>query len=159
MTSSKREFDDTIAELHLKYDELLIQPSAKISEISQSTTGSGIYLFTDPNDNDSYVYVGRASSFGKRLKNHIRNNHNQASFAFKVARKKTGIQPTYQKKGSRQDLLDNNPKFRREFEDAIKWIKTLDVRRIEEPDPIRQALLEILVAVRTGATYNDFHTS
>jgi hypothetical protein len=34
----------------------------------------------------------------------------------------------------------------------------MSVRYVDEPDPISQALLEIYVAVTTGARYNDFDT-
>jgi hypothetical protein len=34
----------------------------------------------------------------------------------------------------------------------------MHVQYVHEPDPLRQALLEIYVAVVTGAKYNDFDT-
>lgn len=157
--NAKQGFDDTIVSLHVKFDDLLCTPKRNLMDIPRSTAGSGVYLLSDANDNGKIVYVGRTKNLGRRLKNHVASSHNQASFAFKVARQVTGLKPTYKKRGSRQDLLENHAGFRAAFEEAIKWIRTLDVRFVEEPDPIRQALLEILTASRTQATYNEFHTS
>ncbi len=34
----------------------------------------------------------------------------------------------------------------------------MDVRAVEEPDPARQTVLEVYVAVELGTPYNDWHT-
>src|SRR5712671_1660519 len=63
----------------------------------------------------------------------------------------------YSVKGSRRALsLDAS------FADAFTLCKTqvrnMDLRFVEETDPLRQALLEIYVAVVLGTRYNDFDT-
>ena len=37
-------------------------------------------------------------------------------------------------------------------------LRKMDVRFVGESDPVKQALLEIYVAVVSGAKYNDFDT-
>jgi hypothetical protein len=44
------------------------------------------------------------------------------------------------------------------YEAAKKRIKKMDVRWIQEPDPTRQALLEIYVSVVLKTPFNDFDT-
>jgi hypothetical protein len=42
------------------------------------------------------------------------------------------------------------------FKRAKARVAAMDLRYIEEPDPVRQAFLEIYVAVTLGTPYNDF---
>jgi hypothetical protein len=84
--------------------------------------------------------------------------HNQAVFAFRLAREITGqIIATYSVKGSRKALSLEGP-----FADAFTLCKTrvrnMDLRFVEETDPLRQALLEIYVSVVLGTKFNNFNT-
>ena len=86
----------------------------------------------------------------------MRNHHNPAKFAFLLEREQTGnTRATYQKEGSRNDLL-SQPAFRSAFDSARERIRKMDVQFIEELNPIRQALFEICAALRAKARYNDF---
>jgi hypothetical protein len=70
-----------------------------------------------------------------------------AAFAFRLAREKTGrIAATYKKRGSRMDLMTDS-EFAGAFESAKERVRAMDVRFVREPDPVRQALLEMYVAV------------
>ena len=98
--------------------------------------------------------------FGGRIGRHTRPGatHRMAAFAFRLAREATGNPvATYKKEGSRGDLMEN-PEFRFAFDEAKKRIRMMDLRFVEENDPIRQALLEIYVAVSLKTPYNDFDT-
>ncbi len=48
--------------------------------------------------------------------------------------------------------------FRMTFDNAKKRIKQMDLRYVEEDDPLRQCLLEIYVAVIAKTEFNDFDT-
>ncbi len=65
------------------------------------------------------------------------------------------LKPTYATKGSRADLL-KDPTFRSSFERAKNHVRGMGLRFVGENDPVRQALLEIYVAVVLGTPYNDF---
>ncbi len=81
-----------------------------------------------------------------------------AAFAFRLAREATGeLLATYKAKGSRRELA-GRPRFINAFARARARIRAMDVRYVSEPDPIRQAVLEMYVAVAVGAPYNDFDT-
>ena len=74
-----------------------------------------------------------------------------------LAREATGRKATYSRTGSRRELLAD-PQFRTQYEGARARVRRMHVRYVHEPEPLRQALLEIYVAVVTGARYNDFDT-
>ncbi|MDD1638507.1 MAG: hypothetical protein LUQ56_10310 [Methylococcaceae bacterium] len=42
------------------------------------------------------------------------------------------------------------------FTDAKARLRAMNIRVVEECNPLRQALLEMYVAVALAATYNDF---
>ena len=45
-----------------------------------------------------------------------------------------------------------------EFNRAITRVSKMDIRYVEERDPVRQALLEIYFALAVNAKHNDFNT-
>ena len=49
-----------------------------------------------------------------------------------------------------------DPTFAAAFSDAKARIRHMDVRFVEETNPVRQSLLEIYVAVVLETPYNDF---
>ena len=115
----------------------------------------GIYLFSDA---DQHLYVGRSNRIRKRLQDHCRPSsaHNSATFAFRIARQKTGIlRATYSSKGSRAEL-EKNPEFGSVFREAKARVRAMDIRYVEEAEPMRQAILEMYVALSLETPYNDF---
>ena len=63
----------------------------------------------------------------------------------------------YSTEGSRE-ALSSDSEFGPVFVEAKKRIREMQVRYVEERDPLRQALLEIYVAVVLKTPYNDFNT-
>ena len=143
-------FDQVIACVREKFGNLCACPKHHIPDLPKT---AGVYLLSD---NGCPLYVGRTNNLRKRLQNHIRNNHNQATFAFLLARHRTGkLKASYKPKGSQRDLL-NDPQFRAAFDAARERIRRMDVQFVEEKDPIRQAILEVFVAFETKAKFNNF---
>ena len=50
------------------------------------------------------------------------------------------------------------PSFAQAFSDAKERIRRMQLRFVEEPDPVRQGLLEIHASVVLETPYNDFNT-
>lgn len=75
----------------------------------------------------------------------------------RLTRESTGKKATYKREGSRKALFED-PAFRAEYDRAKQRIRAMSVRWVVEADPTTQALLEIYVAIATGARYNDFDT-
>jgi hypothetical protein len=63
----------------------------------------------------------------------------------------------YSKKNSAKILLDD-PEFAAAFSNAKERIRRMELRFVEEKDPLRQALLEIYVSFVLKTPYNDFDT-
>ena len=117
----------------------------------------GIYLFSD---GPKHLYVGRSNNIRKRIALHCRpgSQHNQATFAFRMARLETGrTKATYAVAGGRRDLVQDVV-FGPAFGSCKARIRDFDLRFVEENDPTRQALLEIYAATVLKTPYNDFDT-
>jgi hypothetical protein len=123
-------------------------------KVPKDTPKGGVYLFSE---NGVPLYAGRTKrKIGTRIRGHF-STADDCPFAWRLAREKTGCPATYSSKGSRKDLL-SKPSFRRAYEKAKQRIRKMKVQFVEEADPLRQALLEIYVAVAVGAKHNDFDT-
>ena len=125
--------------------------------LPREVPAAGIYLISEGR---RHLYVGRSNSIRRRLSNHCRPSasHNMAVLAFRLAREATGRdKATYKPAGSRADLM-NDPAFARAFEAAKTRIRGMNVRVVAEDDPVRQAILEVYVAVALATPYNDFDT-
>ncbi len=146
-------FDEIVACVKEKCDALLASPKHTVATLPKRIPDAGVYLFSEAG---CPLYVGRTNNLRKRIQYHTRNNHNQATFAFLLARHETGnLKASYQPKGSREDLLTDQD-FRAAFDAARLKIKAMYVQFIEESDPVKQTILEVLAALRTNARYNDF---
>tara|TARA_B100000614_G_C14474629_1_gene464018 strand:+ start:577 stop:1011 length:435 start_codon:yes stop_codon:yes gene_type:complete len=136
-----------------KYDSLLSSPVFRIAQLPKDLPEAGIYIISK---HSKVLYVGRSNCIRKRLQYHTRNNHNQATFAFLLARYETGnLKASYKPEGSRKQLLENAV-FREAFDKAREDIRKMDVQVVEENDPVNQAILEIFTAHKTKAKYNNF---
>jgi len=116
-----------------------------------------IYLFSE---GTRHLYAGRTRHLRNRLRQHSTPaaQHNQAVFAFRLAREATGrLEASYTADGGRA-ALQLEPEFAAAFAEAKARIRRMDLRYVEESDPLRQALLEIYVSIVLKTPYNDFDT-
>jgi hypothetical protein len=65
------------------------------------------------------------------------------------------LKASYSPIGSRAELV-TDPVFGPAFTSAKSRLTSMDLRFVEEADPVRQALLEIYVATTLETPYNDF---
>ena len=154
------DFTSAIADIMLAYGQLLdMHPLRANARPSPVPAAAGVYLLSEPN---LHLYVGRTRNLRRRLRDHSSPsaNHHQATLAIKIARIETQHdKPTYQSAGSTTDLLSSSSTFRTAFDDAKARIRAMQVRYVEEQEPVRQALLEIYAAVELGTYYNSFETT
>jgi hypothetical protein len=152
-----RLFAAVIESLEPSYRRLLGMTPVKATNLPPDMPVAGVYLFTEEG---RHLYVGRSKGLRGRIQRHSRPGatHRMAAFAFRLAREATGeLLATYKAKGSRRELAER-PRFRNAFARAKARIRSMDVRFVPESDPIRQAVLEMYVAVAVGAPYNEFAT-
>ncbi len=115
----------------------------------------GIYVLSE---GIAHLYVGRSNRLRTRLRDHAgpTATHRQAAFAFRLAREATGnLKATYKRLGSRGSLMED-PAFVAAFNHAKGRIGRMDVRFIDEDDPVRQCLMEVYAAIALRTPYNDF---
>jgi hypothetical protein len=138
-----------------KFRALMAMEPVSFTQLPRSIPRRGIYLFSE---GERHLYVGRTNGIRKRLQNHCRlgGTHFSATFAFRVARVETGrTTASYSPSGSRSELCQD-PVFGPAFVQAKRRVAAMDIRFVEETDPVRQALLEIYVATALRTPYNDF---
>lgn len=149
-------FATLIENLHKKYAELMSVSPVTIATLPATTPSGGVYLFSEKG---RHLYAGRTKrAIGDRLKDHV-SSARDCPFAWRLAREETGFTiPNYAKTGNTRKKLLKDPIFNAAYKRAKERIREMEVRFVGESDPLRQALLEIYVAVVSGAKYNDFDT-
>jgi len=149
-----RDFLKCIATLKPKVQTLLEMSSVDLAQVPIHC--AGIYLFSE---NGVHLYVGRSNNIRRRVYRHYHGGVMAASFAFRLARVETGnLKATYKKgKGSRKALVQDSV-FAKAFDNAMDRIRRMELRFVEEVDPLNQGLLEIYVAVGLKTPFNDFDT-
>ncbi len=143
--------------LHPSFERLVTMTPLKMLALPSKLPEKCIYLLSEA---DNHLYVGRTRRLRQRLRQHsiVGAQHNQAVFAFKLAREVTGrLTAAYSVKGSRK-MLCAEPDFWEAFTQAKTRVRSMDLRFVEEADPTRQALLEIYASVVLRTKYNDFDT-
>lgn len=144
--------------LHPSFERLQAMPPVTIDSLPRDAPSAGIYLFSE---GDRHLYVGRTRSLKQRLRQHSvpSSQHNQAVFAFRLAREATGrLTAAYSGDGRRASLAVNDVAFIAAFTAAKSRVRVMHLRYVEEENPLRQALLEIYAAVVLATPYNDFNT-
>lgn len=148
-------FANFVESLEPKFQSLIqMQPFTR-DNLPRNIPKSGVYLFSE---GEKHFYVGRSDNIRRRLALHCRpsSQHNQATFAFRMARLETGnVRAAYTSTGSREALI-KEPEFLEKFERSKARIRSMDIRFVEEMEPTRQALLEIYVSTVLDTEFNDF---
>ena len=148
-------FREAVESLEPKFQKLIRSKPVKFDQLPSLIPERGIYLFSE---GDTHLYVGRTNRLRNRLRAHCSasSTHNTAAFAFRIARHKTGrLRASYRKEGSRASLMQDEA-FAAEFRAAKQRLSEMNIRYVEETDPIRQTLLEVYVAVMLQTPFNDF---
>jgi predicted GIY-YIG superfamily endonuclease len=144
--------------LHPSFERLVRMLPVTIATLPREAPSACVYLFSE---NGRHFYVGRTRNLRRRLRQHSipSSRHNQAVFAFRLAREATGrLVAAYSGEGRRAVLATDDATFVASFTDAKRRVRSMQVRYVEGTDPLRQALLEIYAAVVLATPYNDFNT-
>jgi predicted GIY-YIG superfamily endonuclease len=144
--------------LHPSFQRLIAMMPVTIATLPRDAPLECVYLFSEQGKN---LYVGRTRHLRQRLRQHSipSSQHNQAVFAFRLAREATGrLLATYTGDGRRASLASEDTAFAAAFTAAKERVRAMEVRYVEETDPLRQALLEIYASIVLATPYNDFNT-
>jgi hypothetical protein len=149
------DFRNLVESLDPKFQALMAMAPVRYGSLPRNVPKRGIYLFSE---GPKHLHVGRTNNMRSRLGGHCRpsSGHFSGTFAFRLARKETGmLKAAYSASGSRSALL-KDAKFKSAFDGAKARLAGMDVRFVEEEDATRQALLEMYVAVALKTPFNDF---
>jgi predicted GIY-YIG superfamily endonuclease len=152
-----KDFATYVESLHSSFERLMNMKAVSMSALPKNLPDKCVYLFSE---GEQTLYVGRTRKLRQRVRQHSTPGaqHNQAVFAFRLAREKTGRgKAAYSTEGSRMNMC-REPGFRDAFTEAKARVRNMELRFVEEADPLRQALLEIYVSVVLGTRHNDFDT-
>lgn len=148
-------FRQHIEALHPSFEALMMCPPFMFGTMPRQLPEAGVYLFSE---GLHHLYVGRSNNIRRRLQQHCRisSGHNTSPIAFRLAREQGKLpKATYRKEGSRQHLSQDEV-FIQLFRTAKQRLCEMQIRVVGEREPMRQALLEMYVAVSLSTQYNDF---
>jgi hypothetical protein len=148
-------FRQHLSVLEPKRIELVAMCPSDRDSLPKMMPTRGVYLFSE---SGKHLYVGRTNSLRKRICCHCLPSagHGMAPFAFRLAKEACGVEKaTYRKGSGRADFLKRED-GEQAFSAAKARIRAMQVRFVEEGDPIRQMLLEAYVALVHKTPYNDF---
>lgn len=151
-------FAAVVESLHGSFEQLLAMPAAGHGRLPSNMPMQGVYLFTEAG---RHLYAGRSNRLRRRFGQHCNpgSQHNQAVFAFRLAREATGMTvPAYISGEGSRIGLSRDPIFIEAFSAAKARIRAMEYRCVAETDQTRQALLELYCAIALGCPYNDFNT-
>ena len=150
-------FASAVEQLEPSFRQLIGMDPYTYATLPRKMPRSGVYLFSE---GECHLYVGRSRSIRQRLGRQCRvgATHRMGASAFRLAQQATGrLKASYRTEGSRANLM-KDPKFREAFDAAKARIQQMDIRFVEETDPLRQTLLEVYVAIALQTPHNGFDT-
>lgn len=140
--------------LHGSYERLIASAPMPAGHRWPREQVRGVYLFSE---GDQHLYTGRTNHVRRRYGAHHRESVKDSPFAFRLAREATqNTAATYRPGAGSRTALLTDPAFAEAFRLAKARIRAMDFRWVEEPDPVRQCLLEVYIAVVLDTPYNDF---
>lgn len=148
-------FAEIVELLEPTFQKLIQMQPISAEKLPLTMPTRGVYLFSE---GSQHLYVGRSNNIRRRIGLHCRpgSQHNQATFAFRMARHQTGrMDAAYTTSGSRSEMV-KDAIFGPVFAACKTHIRSLELRFVEESDPTRQALLEIYTATVLETPFNDF---
>lgn len=151
-------FASVIDSLHESFERLIAMAPVSFERLPRIMPSQGVYLFSE---HDRHLYAGRSNRLRNRFGQHCRSSsqHNQAVFAFRLAREATGrLVPAYVPGAGSRASLPLDEVFNAAFMQAKLRVRAMDLRFVEETDQTRQALLELYCAITLQCPYNDFNT-
>jgi predicted GIY-YIG superfamily endonuclease len=149
-------FADVAEALNGSFERLMSQEPRNATHPWPRAKVRGVYLFSE---GGRHLYVGRTNDVRARYGRHClpSAHHGMAAFAFRLAREATGqLKATYRAGVGSRKALAVEPVFKAAFDAAKARVRSMEFRYVEEPDPVRQCVLEIYCAVALDTPYNDF---
>lgn len=149
-------FDAAVDRLPALLKTLCSAPRHRLNEHASVPNTPGIYLFSE---GDKPIYVGQSRKLRNRLRQHTgaTRGHNQASFAFNIAKRDAKAAKLDVKRP--RALLQADADFVVHFDAARTAVAAMNVQFIEHADPIERTLFEVYAALALDTVeFNSFET-
>jgi predicted GIY-YIG superfamily endonuclease len=149
-------FDEVVAQLPALLKELQSAAKHRVADHPSVPNTPGIYVFTR---SDRPIYVGQSRKLRNRLRQHTgaKNGHNQASFAFNIAKRDAAAAGVDIKRFRK--ALEADKDFTEHFDAARAQVAAMDVQFVAVPDPITRTMFEMYAALALDtAEFNSFET-
>ena len=143
-------FEDAVAAVKAGFDRLVRAPAVCVREVPRDAPKKAVYVFYD---GEQPLYVGRTNRLPSRMADHVSPHHGKAAFAFRLARDE--FEQANKSARTARKKLASDADFRHMFKAKCGWVGALTVRYVEEPDPIRQTLLEVYAAMMLKTEHNS----
>ena len=136
--------------------QLLKAAPAPVGAAPASMPRCGVYLLSE---NSVHLYVGRSNRLRERMGDHghASSGQTKSAFAFRITKETLADRTSSPPRGTREELMQNRV-FLKEFIRTKDRVARMEVRCVEVPDPVRQALCEIYAATVLKTPYNHFNT-
>jgi hypothetical protein len=154
--NARAEFAAAYAEMEPLLERLGAAPLQRVADHLVIPQVPGIYLFRD---DGTPIYVGQSRNLRRRLRIHTRptSRHNQASFAFNLARREAAAADIDIHRPRAHLAAD--PAFEAHFADARARVAAMHVQFIDVESPITRTMFEMFAAlVLDTAEFNSFET-
>lgn len=153
--ANSRKWKSVEDELRKLMDQLLEAPAKRRAEHTDVPPVPGVYLFYE---RGIPVYVGQTRNLRGRIAQHCRpsSRHNQASFAFRIAKEDFESRKG-QFQGTRKKL-EADPSFSPKFTAAKARVSNMTVRFVSCDEPEVRTVFEVYAATTLGTRYNSFET-
>jgi predicted GIY-YIG superfamily endonuclease len=157
---------ESLAQFHQLLDDfeeclgtLSKQPFVSMTDLTGISNEPGVYVFYGhaKEETEKALYTGRTKQLRSRLQQHLSGIPNKAAFAMCRVRKELGLRRDYRRRKDRDSKVREIISC--ELKRQTEIVRKMKVRCLIEPDPVRQALLEIFVASRLQCPFNDFGTT
>jgi hypothetical protein len=151
-----RQFDAAVATLPTLLKALQAADKHRVADHPAVPNTPGIYLFSE---GPKPIYVGQSRKLRNRLRDHTgaTKKHNQASFAFNLAKREAKAAKVDVKRT--RTVLEADPDFVPHFDKARADVAGMDVQFIELVDPIERTLFEVYAALALDTVeFNSFET-
>lgn len=151
-------FAAVVEKLHPLFETLIAAQPYSNGALPRPMPEHGVYLFSEEG---RHLYAGRSNHMRRRYGQHSNpgSQHNQAVFAFKLARASTGqTTAAYASGDGSRKGLAADANFSEAFTKAKARVRNMDFRFVEVTDQTHQALLELYTAIALCCPHNDFNT-
>jgi hypothetical protein len=158
LVSGPHRFTTSVERMPAMLDDLRKAEKLTLERRLEVPRTPGCYLFSE---GGKPIYVGQTRNLRRRYEQHTgaQRTHNEASFAFLVAKSRAVAKVAAKVLALRRTELQAHPKFAPHFTKAKAQVAKMSFQFIKSADPVERSMFEIYAALHLGTEeFNSFET-